>query len=723
MKKYIFFLLVAIAGLVSFTSCNEQLDLDSDGRITMNDVFNDRFKTMGYLNSCYEYVGTAAPGIAWSSFCDEAEDVDDNIASDYSHWYQGAVTASNFSSISRDGSPWSSLYQGIRKCNIFLSNIEKANIIVSEDERAGWTAQAHTLRALYYLQLIKRYGDVPLLDKPLEVNHDFSKDTKSKFSTVVKFILADCDSALKAPDSRTGFSWNIYENQYQIMSRAVAYAIKSEAVTYAVSKLWNDGSYSYDDATKINEEALSQCLTHDYSLFSMQPANKEAQNAYDLYFITDPNDQRTKDKETIYQSGGRQSVWQNAGVPTTDGVTKAGPCPTQELVDSYEMANGTIPITGYNDDSHLNPIINTASGYDPANPYVGRDPRFYASIYYNGAIKTLQDTYDMSQSSAYNQLTVTNPADGGTKYVTTGTDSHMNLPILAISLKTASSIVFSITYKSSTGISDPQIFLGTPGFSGAKSVLTSAIPATSNWKTYTVDLTSYAKNFGWGSIKDLLRFDLGSKKGKDIQIISMTLTAPVPILTYAGAPEGWVINDALNDHKHTRTGYYMRKFNNYQSTKNSNLDGWIRLFRLSELYLNFAETAYQAKSPDEELSLGSGVTMSARDAVNAIRKRAGMPNIPAGLSSSDFEKRYRNERRIELAFEGHRFFDVRRWKVLSTTDKNVSGMHILQDGSYNRYAFDARNCYSDKWFLYPIDQSEINKEVGKTSVNWQNPGW
>lgn len=82
------------------------------------------------------------------------------------------------------------------------------------------------------------------------------------------------------------------------------------------------------------------------------------------------------------------------------------------------------------------------------------------------------------------------------------------------------------------------------------------------------------------------------------------------------------------------------------------------------------------------------VSMSARDAVSAVRARAGMPGFPAGMSENAFEKKYRNERRIEFAFEEHRFFDVRRWKVLGAAD-----------------------------------QIEVEKIIGLSGADWQNPGW
>lgn len=591
MKKYIFlFFAIVASGL--FTSCSDQLDLQSDGRITMSSIFTDRYRTMGYLNSCYGYCPFSSLNMDWASYSDEAEDSDDNTSgSRFGIWYSGSIDASSFSSYSVDGNPWTTLYEGIRKCDVFLSNIWTSTAYATDEEKEGWAAQAHTLRALYYLQLIKRYGGVPIVDDPLAINYDFSKSTKSKFSEVVKFILTDCDSALKAPATQNGFPWEIYNNQYGIMSRAIPYAIKSEAITYAVSPLWSDGTYTWTDATAINKEALYQCLTHDYKLFNVAPSNNAAQNAYAYYFITNfANDyQRSQDKETIYQGSAQMSVWKYAGMPSNASMIKTGPSPTQELIDSYEMADGTVPITGYNDNEHLSPIINTASSYDPNNPYNGRDPRFYASIYYNGALR------------------------------------YLNQP---------------------TG--------------------------------YTVQ-------------------------------------------SYVGGTDGI----SQTDRTHTRTGYYMRKFNNYQSRLNTEADGAIRLFRLGELYMNFAESAYQSVGPDTEITLGSGMTMSARDAVNAIRERAGMPDLASGMGKEEFEKRYRNERRIEFAFEGHRFFDVRRWKILSATDHFVSGMQISKSGSnytYTRIGF-TRNCYSDKWLLYPIGLSEVNKMVGYTGIDWQNSGW
>jgi hypothetical protein len=587
MTKYnIVLIFLAVSGLLF--SCNNQLDLPTDGRITMDQVFSDYNRTRGYLNSCYGFV--PAPYMDRASFTDEAQDADDiTPGSRYIVWYGGNITSVTYPLYSVDNSPWGNLYVGIGKCNNFIESMKTATVYAPEGEKASWVAQAYVLRALYYLQLIKRYGGVPIFDKPLDLKHDFSQDKRASFGEVVKFILADCDKALSYPATRDGLAWDIYDNQYGIMTRSVAYAIKSEAVTYAASPLWSDGTFSWADATTINAEALSQCLANGYKLFDEKPTADIAQNAYALYFFTGSNDQRAIDKETIYHAGTKMQVWKFAGMPTNPGMERTGPCPTQELVDSYEMANGEAPVTGYSDAAHLTPIVNPASGYKESDPYTGRDPRFYASIYYNGSVRNLDQP-----------------------------------------------------------------------------------------------------------------------TGKKVE-------------TFVGGTEE--ISDI--NRKNTRTGYYMRKFNNYKSGQNNDADGAIRLFRLAELYMNFAESAYQSAGPDVTVPVGA-TPMSARQAVNAVRARAGMPAFPAGMTKDAFEKKYRNERRIEFAFEEHRFFDVRRWKVLDQTDKFVTGMRITKTGTtlnYKRFKFADRNAWSGKYLMYPIDQAEVNKVIGLSGNNWQNPGW
>ena len=720
---------IAIAFIIIGSACNRKLDLPTDGRITADQIFIDQNRTMGYLNSCYGYV--PPPYIDRASYSDEAHDADDIVSgSRIGQWYAGTVTAQNYSGISADGSPWGQLYEGINKCNTFLTNIDGAKIYVSDEIKKGWKAQAFTLRALYYLQLIKRYGGVPIFEKPLGVAHDFSKDVRAKFGDVVKFIVKDCDSALAAPNTRDGFSWNIYANQFGIMTRAVPYAIKSQAMLYAASPLWNDGTFTWADATAATAEALQQCLANDYKLYDQTPSSDIAQNAYTVYFLNSSNDQRSQDKETIYQAGNQLDIWRDAGLPTNIGQIKAGPCPSQELVDAYEMANGLAPINGYADASHLQPIINNASGYNETSPYVNRDPRFYGSIYYNGAPTSLNS----------------NVVDGAVRFTTT--DVLNGVEALCPSWGDAVGNLSLSIYKWSNSFAETvtapplvkklhinfpdnswlNVTFPTPAPPGEYLLLFSdGTQEVGVWKS-TVS-THPAQSYFRGQpiagdyIVRILypsgTVDLYNQGWNDAT--QFRGSAPRSVETYVGGKEGI----STQHRQYTRTGYYIRKFNNYKSTQGSNADGSIRLFRLAELYLNFAEAANNSVGADVPVT-AIGKSMTAREAVNAVRTRAGMPGFASGMSKADFEKKYRNERRIELAFEEHRFFDVRRWKVLQETDKFVTGMRIANTGNaftYNRFKLLDRNCWDTKWLMYAIDQSEVDKVFGYTGVNWQNPGW
>ncbi|MCD8101199.1 MAG: RagB/SusD family nutrient uptake outer membrane protein [Alistipes sp.] len=609
MKRIIYFVTTALA--FAFWQCSDALDMEPDGRLEIKEIFSDYLRTAAYFNSCYNYIAergfTYEPGspTLLASFSDEAHDSEDNKDGSVSAWYRGVVSPSYNPVATTSADHWGNYFRGIRKCNSFLQYISDPEIATyefNEEEKAGWIAQIHVIRAHLYLQLFKRYGPVPLIATPYELDHDYSADRREPAEKMVDFILADCDKALATPEPETsfyGFRWD-RPGDIHIMTRGVAYAIKSQAALYAASPLWYEqgSKYTWAKAAEITKEALDMCLANGFSLYTDQPDPTYAQNAYAYYFITRSDANRGWDKETILDSRGLSAqVWKYAGLPTTGGMSKAGPCPTQELVDAYETVDGqpVLDLTSpYADAEHTRPNYNPASIYDPDDPYANRDPRFYASIYYNGAVRNLD-----------------NPS---------------------------------------------------------------------------------------GTLVE----------------------------TFVGGNEG--ISDRVTESIYTRTGYYLRKFNNWRSGIGNETDGWMRIYRLGELYLNFAEAAYNHSGPDSQVpsTVPGQPAMSAREAVNAIRNRAGMPDLPSGMSTADFELRYRNERRVELAFEEHRFFDVRRWKILDHTDRYITGMKIEASPSgyiYQRLPLQQRPNYEDKYLRYPISQSEINKMLYQTGENWQNPGW
>jgi hypothetical protein len=186
---------------------------------------------------------------------------------------------------------------------------------------------------------------------------------------------------------------------------------------------------------------------------------------------------------------------------------------------------------------------------------------------------------------------------------------------------------------------------------------------------------------------------------------------------------GWNINGRT----FTRTGYYERKFAHPNSDHaNLTLSGADHKdYRLAEIILNCAEAAFE-----------SGNEAEARTLTNRVRARVGMPGIPASVTGNDLRLRIRNERRVEFALEGNRYFDLRRWQTpdgdLSATDHWVTAAYITchVDGNgnvtgytYDRHIIKERQCYTNKYLKVAIPLSEVNNMLAVTGEDWQNPGW
>ena len=172
----------------------------------------------------------------------------------------------------------------------------------------------------------------------------------------------------------------------------------------------------------------------------------------------------------------------------------------------------------------------------------------------------------------------------------------------------------------------------------------------------------------------------------------------------------------------TTTGYYLRKYvdNSISFEAGSNTaathHNWI-LFRYAEVLLNYAEAMIHVNGNCDYKD--ATYTMSVREALNAVRKRAGIPEV-AACSQDEFLMRVKHERRVEMAFEGQRFWDLRRWKNLDET-KNIYAVRITHhDGvlSYEKTLLSERSV-SNKLYFYPI----ANVELFKNKKLVQNSGW
>ena len=641
MKNRIYTIIACFLATVIY-SCSDVLNQAPDGKISLEEVFGDNDKTMYYLNTCYS--GINAKGCLyffWSrgpvNWCDDSWDADDLDVSWAAsrRYYDGNASASDFPANYNAGDSgnesvsWARSFQRIRNCAVFLQNIPNAKVN-SESDRSRWTAEAHILRAYYYSELLMWFGcSLPIIREPYTYDADFSKVERSSFHDVVEFIVEDCDAALACEE----LPWRITtDSEAMRMTKAVAWAIKSRMTLFAASPLYNDGNNYWEEAYSVNKAAVQALESNGYALYDKlnQAAVWGDEKAYlptaasqyfNEYFCNsgayaaDP-----ADKETIYQL--REGA--NLDLANVDGIGailgyKTGTCPSQELVDAFETIDGQ-PVLDlakpYLDEQHLKPNYNSSNTtYDKNNPYANRDPRFYATVYYNGSKRYC------------------------------------------------------------------------------------------NWST-----EAEKKSFE----------NLGQGKGENVRIIT-TWDA------YEDA-EGNIINSpeplmgrSMTGRTPTRTGYFQRKFLHPNSGVEMRLNGARHKdYRLAEIYLNFAEAAMEAGHTDEAITY-----------VNKVRARAGMPGLPAGLSGENLRQRIHNERRVEFALEGNRYFDVRRWhkpdEDLSATDRWITGAHIthMQDGTYKyeRTILKERQCYTNKWLKMPIPLTEVNNMRAITGEDWQNPGW
>lgn len=170
----------------------------------------------------------------------------------------------------------------------------------------------------------------------------------------------------------------------------------------------------------------------------------------------------------------------------------------------------------------------------------------------------------------------------------------------------------------------------------------------------------------------------------------------------------------IGNNDYSSTGYVVRK----NMTVGSRLIGGrtLIMIRLAEIYLDYVEALNESNAGDPDILLY----------LNRIRERAGVPAygsaaLPAPVGQAEMREAIRKERRIELAFENARFFDVRRWKIAETTDRGIRGLDIYKNaanGFYNVIKTEAR-VFEKKHYLFPIP----NGDVQKVPLIVQNPGW
>ncbi|WP_199138016.1 RagB/SusD family nutrient uptake outer membrane protein [Pedobacter sp. ASV12] len=195
-----------------------------------------------------------------------------------------------------------------------------------------------------------------------------------------------------------------------------------------------------------------------------------------------------------------------------------------------------------------------------------------------------------------------------------------------------------------------------------------------------------------------------------------------PVSTYINTQDGWSTKSGEAGLTYA-TGYYWRKMMDDGTANNGGptLQRVWGLIRYAEVMLNYAEASNEA-----------GNITPAYDQLKLLRKRAGilagtdgLYGLKAGMSQAEMREVIQNERQVELAYEGMRFFDVRRWKLaMEKFNFTMMGMQITKTGSTYTYAKvpitnNPNRVFKEANYFFPLDQTELNRVPALI----QNPGY
>lgn len=352
----IFLLFIA----VSMMGCEEMLDTTPTDRASDKIIWEKEEYITMYINTFYAYIdrygnfgnsqfsGTLTEGLTetlkYGSYVPGSKAGDANT---YAFIPQSMTSAGNLLGT------WDDTYERIRRVNEFLVGMSKYSTM-SQEKNEVFEAQARFFRAFLYFQLAKRHGGVILYS---DMNLQINKDRSTKAETW-DLIEKDLDFAAKTlPKQWLG-------NDRGRVTKGAAFAFKSRAMLYA--ERWESAKVAADSVLALNLYTLTNKYQDAYA-----GGNSESILEYS-YLVTGPNHTFDKDYATYGEI-------QNQGGSGT---------PTQEMVESYEAADGTTVDWS---------AWHAAGGTTTTPPYAGLDPRFKATVIYNGSTwqgKTMENCVD-----------------------------------------------------------------------------------------------------------------------------------------------------------------------------------------------------------------------------------------------------------------------------------------------------------------------------------------
>lgn len=434
MKKLVYYILLSISAL-SFSACTDYINVDKYfyDQVSLDSAFSKRIYVDGWLSSAYSVMnklGEYKEPFRWAS--------DDLYHPDMKEYVEGSYSADKPKGDENAGESrlWK-YYEGIRKASTFLDNVDRCPELTM-DEIADMKGQAHFLRAYCYWALIRVFGPVPLI--PLEgLDADLSYEElslpRAHFDEIVSFIDTElAETARLLPMRRT-------VNNLGRPTRGAALGLRARVLLYAASPLYNGNLDFFNVVDNKGNQLISQ--TYDESKWAKAAAAAKdvielakTSGLYELYTIApkigtldmyrppvhpeystkdypdgwanidpllsyksnfDGSVQGSKNPELIFTrtSDGTGTIndWMYQALPRTiSGNNRL--CVTQKQVNAYAMNDGRTISEAANTGDYVTTGF-TTEAYSENNPFLPakvslmynkREPRFYASIAYNGSV-------------------------------------------------------------------------------------------------------------------------------------------------------------------------------------------------------------------------------------------------------------------------------------------------------------------------------------------------
>jgi hypothetical protein len=360
MKK-IYIILSASLVLLTGVSCKKVLDLQPTGSFSTNNVWSDPALVQVFVNQIYKESVFAFKdgGFGWGSQTDELYS-NFNWCSENTYAMGQSTPDNQKSSFPLNYSStlnyWTTLYSTIQKTNQFFQNVGMADTVGHGAQLNNLKGEVHFLRALCYFELLKRFGGVPLITKVYNANDKTFNETRATWDQTRDFILTEIAAAVAAlPKTYTDNS-NLGK-----ATQGAALALKSRLLLYAASPYFN----TTNDMARWQAAADAAKAVIDLGTYSLY-ANAAT---YNTIFTDNFNSEVIFSRvfSSTVQEDRYNTLYRDLSPNGYNGYSAYNVL--EQMVENFDMADGT-------------PFV---WGSPTANPYLNRDPRFYADILYNGA--------------------------------------------------------------------------------------------------------------------------------------------------------------------------------------------------------------------------------------------------------------------------------------------------------------------------------------------------